>query len=268
MDIRVDKTGFGDIIIKQRPMEFCYGVDAVLLAHEGSKYSSQKDSERIIDLGSGTGIVPLILSHKTKSNHIYGVELQTNSYNLCIENVKANKLESRLDFLNCNVKDLVEAMERQGNDKETAGETGKENNEFVEKAKAMKGSFDLVTSNPPYTAGSCGLTSKNQAKAIARHEIYGSLEDFMRCGAMLLKDKGHFVMIHRPNRLVDICYLGRKYKVEPKHVEFLAGKKGEKPNLVIVHFVKNGSPEIKVEAASYIREKNGEYSERALGAYC
>ena len=242
-EYRIDNTGFGDIRIKQCPEEFCYGTDAVILAHQAAEISVSKHFEKIIDLGTGTGIIPLILSHKTGASLIAGVEIQKHSFDLAEENIIINGLSERLKFFNCNVRELTE------------------------RHPELCGSFDAVTTNPPYTAGACGIESSNKAKALARHEIEGSLDDFLKTASVLLKDRGDFFMVHRPGRLVDICEGCRKYRLEPKDMTFVNGKAGEKPNILLIHCVKNGKRDLKFNNILTMRNNDGSFTEEALKAY-
>lgn len=242
MELRLDDTGFGGIEIYQNPEEFCYGVDAVLLADFASKSNNAaKESCRIIDLGTGTGIVPLILAHKTKAGTIYGVEVQKNSWELAEKNRIHNRLEDRLTFLHTDLKDLKE--------------------------ESLRGSFDIVTSNPPYTAGNCGIESANRAKMIARHETTADLDAFIAKAAWLLKEKGDFYMVHRPSRLIDICESCRKHKLEPKEMRFVSGKPMEKPNILLVHCVRNGNRQLKILDPLAVRDENGDYTDEIRRIY-
>lgn len=242
MGLRLDETGFGGLKIFQQPEEFCYGVDAVLLADFAAQAASKKKAAcRIMDLGTGTGIVPLVLSHKTEAGYIGGLEVQDNSFSLAMKNREINSLEDRLHFFHGDVSCFDE--------------------------EGLAGSFDVVTSNPPYTAGSRGIESKNRAKAIARHETTGSLDDFVRLAARLLRDKGDFYMVHRPSRLVDICEACRKYKLEPKEMRFVSGKPGERPNIILVHCTKNGNRELKILEPLAVHDINGKYSQEILNIY-
>lgn len=243
MDLRLDETGFGELKIFQRPEEFCYGVDAVLLADFAASSSAVRKKERcrMIDLGTGTGIIPLILSHKTEAGLICGLEVQQNSYDLAVKNAEYNGLSERLQFFHDDVS-LFQHEE-------------------------LEQSFDVVTTNPPYTAGCRGIESKNKAKAIARHETTGSLDDFVRQAAKLLRDKGDFYMVHRPARLADICETCRKYRLEPKEMRFVSGKPGEIPNILLVHCTKNGNKELKILTPLAVHEENGNYSQEILKIY-
>lgn len=241
MALRYDRTGFKDIVICQDPDEFCYGTDAVILAHEASRSAMalRKDCA-IADLGTGTGIVPLILSQKTAAGRIMGIEVQERSFRLAERNGEENGLSGRVSFVMGNVRDV---------------------------SPGYGGEFDIVTSNPPYTAGGEGIESGNDAKAIARHEILGTLDDFLKAAAFMLKDKGEFYMIHRPGRIVDICAGCRKYGLEPKEMTFISGKPGEKPNLLLIKCVKNGGRNLRVLAPFAVRNDDGSFSERMLKCY-
>ncbi|MCQ2551181.1 MAG: tRNA1(Val) (adenine(37)-N6)-methyltransferase [Clostridia bacterium] len=225
---RIDEIGFGGLKLIQDPERFCYGVDAVLLADFAAKQGKSFDS--ILDLGTGTGIIPFILSYKTDAKKIVGVEILEDSYEMAQRGAKLNGLEDRVSFLNMNVKDVT-------------------------------GTFDAVTCNPPYQAGGTGVKSDNLEKMAARHEIYGSLEDFIGAAARTLKDKGDFFMVHRPARIVDISTLCRKYNLEPKEIRFVSPREGEVPNILLIHCVKNGGKNLKIlkplnvyEGESYTKE--------------
>lgn len=264
MELRLDDTGFGGLEIFQQPEEFCYGIDAVLLAGfavagaaakgagkvsgDGAvrPYSSAGLNFRIMDLGTGTGIIPLILSHKTEAGYIGGVEIQENSFRLAEKNAAHNCLSDRLHFFHRDVFDFA----AEGTEEES-----------------LCGQFDLVTSNPPYTAGNCGIESANRAKAIARHETSATLSDFIATASRLLKFRGDFYMVHRPSRLADICESCRKYGLEPKEMCFVSGKPMEKPNILLVHCVKGGNSELRILKPLSVHTENGDYSEEILKLY-
>ena len=246
---RVDDTGFGQLRLIQKPEEFCYGVDAVILADFAAKNvvsAAVRNGSDVtaVDLGTGTGIIPVILSHKTKWARITGLEIQEASFGRACRNVGLNNLEDRLSFINADVKDF--------------GQTWGED---------LKGKADVVTSNPPYTEGGGGLTSANSAKSIARHETTANLEDFIRCAAWLLKDKGDFFMVHRPSRLVDICCLGRKHGLEPKDMCFVSPNQNAAPNIILVHFVKGGGKQLKLHDPLYVYNLDGTYTEKLRECY-
>ena len=169
MDIRdgerLDEIGFGGLKLIQKPQDFCYGVDAVLLADFAASIAKKKLA--IIDLGTGTGIIPVILSRKTSAEKICGVEIQQDSYERAIRNVRLNGLDDRLEMICCNVKNLDESL---------------------------KGCFDTATSNPPYMEQGSAIVNDISAKTIARHEVYAGLEDFIAAAAFLLEERGEFFM--------------------------------------------------------------------------
>lgn len=242
MDLRLDETGFGTLKIFQCPEEFCYGIDAVLLAdYAAGAAKKQKNRCRIMDLGTGTGIVPLILSHKTDAGYIAGLEVQEESFALAQKNVFCNNLEDRLHFFRGDVCDF--------------------------NSEGMEGTFDIVTSNPPYIKSRCGIESCNRVKAAARQETTGTLDDFIRCAARMLKDKGEFFMVHRPSRLVDLCESCRANRLEPKEMVFVSGKPTSVPNILLVRCVKNGKRELRIAKPMYVHNEDGSYSKRILKIY-
>ena len=242
MTLRLDETGFGDIRIFQEPEEFCYGVDAVLLADFAAQAARKRKKCRIMDLGTGTGIVPLILSHKTDAGYIGCLEVQDHSFALVEKNIAYNHLEDRIFGFHGDVSCFAQE-------------------------EAFADTFDVVTTNPPYFVGGGGLLSQNQAKSIARRETTGTLDDFLRLAAKLLRDKGDFYMVHRPDRLIDIAAGCRKHKLEPKELRFVSGKPMEKPNIMLVHCVKHGRPELKVLPPLAVHNEDGSYTEEILNIY-
>lgn len=232
---RLDEIGFGSLKLIQKPEEFCYGVDAVILAD----FAAKKYPARVVDLGTGTGIIPLILSHKTRAEDIYGIEYQRESWQRAVRNAALNSLEHRLHFVQANVADFDE----------------------------LRGWADAVTANPPYMAGKGGLTNKSSAKTIARHETVGSLEDFIRCACRLLREKGDFFMVHRPARLVDIFTLCRSYSLEPKEMRLVAPMEGKKANIVLIHCVKHGGAELSILPELYVYKDKGVYSDEIQRIY-
>ena len=250
MSLRLDDTGFGGIRILQDPETFCYGVDAVLLAGFAAETLAKKHRRpaRLADLGCGNGIVPLILSHKTSISHLHGIEVQEQMAALADENVRQNGLEDRLTITCGNVRDA-------------------EPESPLMQALGGPGSFDAVTSNPPYMPADRGLTSANEAKAIARTELKGDLDDFLKMAGLLLRDKGDLFLIHRPQRLVDILVGCRKHGIEPKTLVPVSARPGEAPNLILVHGICGGGVELKLEQTFFVRNECGEYSRELLDMY-
>ena len=244
---RIDNIGFGDLKLIQDPDEFCYGVDAVILADFAAKHAAGRP-ETIVDLGTGTGVIPLILSAKTDATKICGLELQKASYERAVRNIElnagANGIGERLRFFLGDVKSAARDV-----------------------LLDMKGTVDVVTTNPPYMQAQGGLTCANSAKSIARHETSAGLEDFFACAADLLKNRGELFMVHRPSRLADICCYGRKYGLEPKEMCFVAPNVRKAPNIILVHFVKGGGKELRVLDPLFVYDENGEYTAELRKCY-
>ena len=241
---RIDVTGFGSVKIIQDPDEFCYGVDAVILADIAARRAKPlKKESRIMDLGTGSGIIPLILTHKTPAERIYGVEVQERSWDRAVRSAELSGLSDRLEFINCDVKDLI------------AGRPD------------LKYSFDVVTCNPPYTPLSGGMKPENTAKMLARHETTADLEDFIRVASELLKDHGEMFLVHRPSRLVDIFVGARKYRLEPKAARLVVPRAGEEPNIVLVHMIKNGGADLAVLPPLAVHDSEGGFTKELKEAY-
>ena len=245
MSERIDDIGFGNLRLIQDTDGFCYGVDAVLLADFAAtnKVPPQKEDVLAVDLGTGTGIIPLILSHKTVWKKIVGIEVQEGSFTRAVSTARLNGLEDRIEYYNIDVKDVNWKYEH------------------------LIGKAEVVTCNPPYVKRSGGLINTNNSKAIARHETTAELGDFIGCAKDLLKPGGHLFMVHRPSRLVDICFLGRKIGMEPKEIRMVSPKKDQEPNILLVHMVKGGGTEMKIlkEISVYDDEEN--YTEDILACY-
>ena len=234
---RIDEIGFSGYRLVQNPDWFCYGIDAVLLAD----FAAVKKNARVADLGTGTGIIPLILMHKYSPSIIYGVEVQPEVAELANKTVSLNGLEKEIKIINSNVKDAADVIGRN--------------------------CLDAVVTNPPYVAGGGGIKGADPVKAAARHEIKGSLEDFIKCAFSLLREGGDFYMINRPSRLADVIDLCRKYRLEPKHMQFIQPAEGKKPNIFMIHCVKFGRPELKFMDPVCVYEKDGGYTRDILKIY-
>ena len=234
---RIDDIGFSELKVIQNPDWFCYGIDSVLLAD----FAKGKKQANVTDLGTGTGIIPLILYHKANPKHIFGVEAQPSVAEMAKKSVLLNHLEDVIDIVPCNVK-------------EAANYIG-----FL--------SQDVVVTNPPYVAQNGGLKNEEEEKAAARHEILGNLEDFIICAKEILKDGGDFYIIHRPYRLADVIYLCRKYRLEPKRIQFVQPIEGKKPNLFLLHCVKYAKPELKFLDPICVYDKKGSYTREILDIY-
>lgn len=235
---RIDDLEFKNLKIIQNKDGFCFGIDSVLLSNFAKNI--KKDS-MVLDLGTGTGIIPILLCGKTKLKKVTGIELQEEVAKMAKKSIKLNNLEDKFNVINENILNLNKIYENQ--------------------------TFDVIVSNPPYKKKDTGITNENEKKIISRHEISASLEDFIKISKDLLKDKGEFYMVHRPERLVDIFELMRKYKIEPKILKMVYSYKNKEPKLILIKGVKNAKPFLKVESNLYIYEDTGKYTKEILKIY-
>lgn len=234
---RTDEIGFGGLKLIQNTDYFCYGIDAVLLA----ELASRGKHARIADLGTNNGVIPVILGGLAPQAHITGVEMQAEPAALAVRNAALNGFSDRIRIIHSDILDLMEHVE--------------------------PGSFDAVTCNPPYTARGTGIVNGADALTAARHETTAGLEDFIRCAAELLKDRGAFYMIHRPARIVDISCCCRENRLEPKLLQLISPRKGEKPNLMLLVCRKNGGRELKLAEPLAVYDERSGYTEEILRIY-
>lgn len=239
---RVDNIGFGTLRLAQQPEDFCYGIDAVILADFAA--GRMKAGGTVLDLGTGNGIIPLILSHKTKAKLIYGLEVQEEAWKLASRNVEMNGLQAHIRMICGDVRELGKEL-----------------------LPEVAGKVDTIVSNPPYNKYEAGLQNANPARTIARHEVVGTLDDFFAAAARTLKARGSLFMIHRTNRLADLIALGRAHRLEPKLLRMVAPRPGTSPNLVLLHFLKGGGGELKTLPTLYVYGSGGEYSPEILEIY-
>ena len=235
---RIDDLEFKNLKIIQNKDGFCFGIDSILLTDFAKNI---KQNSKVIDLGTGTGIIPILLYGKTKNTKFVGVEIQPEVAEMADRSVKLNLLENNIEILNTNILELSKIYNR--------------------------GSFDVVTTNPPYKKINTGVINENNKKLISRHEIMASLEDFIRTASFLLKDLGEFYMVHRPDRLVDIFYEMRKNKIEPKKIKFIYPNKNKKTNLVLIKGIKNGKQFLEFENNLYVYNEDGNYTNEILKIY-
>lgn len=215
----------------QNNQGFCYGIDAVLL----SAFAKVKPGEDVLDLCTGTGIVPVLLKAKTSGRHFTGLEIQEKSADMARRSVAYNHLEDQITIIQGDVK----------------------------QAEKLFGaaSFDVVTCNPPYMTADHGLTNPHLPKAIARHEVLCTLEDVIAQTSRVLKSRGRFYMVHRPFRLAEIMGVMMKYKLEPKRMQLVYPFVDKEPNMVLIEGLKGGNPRITVEKPLIVYEKPGIYTE-------
>lgn len=234
---RLDDLQLKGYEIIQHPGRFCFGMDAVLL----SAFARVKTGECVLDLGTGTGILPILLAGKTDGKHFTGLEIQEESAQMAQRSVQHNHLEERVSIVQGDIK---EASQIFGTD-----------------------SFDVVTTNPPYMIGGHGLANPESAKAIARHEVLCTLDDVVRESARVLKTNGKFFMVHRPFRLAEIIRSMSQYGIEPKRMRLVYPYIDKEPNMVLIEGIRGAKPRMTVEAPLVVYKKDGSYTEELLRCY-
>ncbi len=223
--------------IIQDPKRFCFGVDAVFL----SNFVTVKRGGRILDLGTGTGIIPILLAAKTEAAHITGLEIQKESAEMAARSVQLNGLEERITITEGDIKEAADIF--------------------------SAASFDVITSNPPYMTHEHGLENAYEPKNIARHEILCKLEDVVRAAARLVKPGGSFFMIHKPFRLAEIFGMLMQYKLEPKRMRLIYPYVEKEPTMVMIEAVRGGRSRIKIEPPLIVYQEKGVYTEEVRRMY-
>lgn len=230
----LNRNGYGII---QDPGQFCFGMDAVLL----SSFAQVKKGEKALDLGTGTGIIPILLEAKTQGEHFTGLEIQPESAEMAQRSVKYNHLEEKVSIV---TGDIKEASQIFGAD-----------------------SMEVITTNPPYMIGQHGLKNPGDAKAIARHEILCNLDDILRESARILKPAGRFYMVHRPFRLAEIFAKMVEYRIEPKRMRLVHPYIDKEPNMVLIEGLRGGKSRITVEKPLIVYDKPNEYTQEIHEIY-
>ena len=229
-DENIDDLQLKGLYLIQKRDGFKFGIDAVLL----SDFAQVKKRHRVMDLCTGTGIVPFLVYGKYEPQSVFGLEIQRDMVEMAERSVKLNSLEGRVQFINGDLKD-IDSLKRLDR-------------------------FDVVTVNPPYKLNNSGILNPLDKLAIARHEVLCNLEDVIAASRVLLKDNGRMFIVHRPERLADIFTLMRKYKIEPKRVKMVHPKMGKAPNIVLVEGQRDGGAYLKWEAPLYVYDENGRYT--------
>lgn len=237
MRLQKDDIGFGGYYLWQDADAFRYGVDAVLLAD----FASCGAGDWVMELGSGNGVVPLIIKAKYGPAYIAGIEKQEQVFQLAVRNAEENGVSGELEFFNIDVLDVPKAF--------------------------PAASFDLVCSNPPYMEKGCAMVNPDSIKHVSRHETSAGLEDFFRAASHVLKAGGRLVMVHRPFRLPDLMTLSRKCGLEPKKMRLVVPHPGEGPNIVLLEFIKGAGKELVILPELCVRDGRGEYTEEIRKIY-
>lgn len=221
---RIDELGINDLKIIQNKEYFCFGTDSVLLANF---VKSDSSNNVILDLCSGSGVIPVIISAKKKYNKIFGVELQNEMYDLFKRNIIYNNLQKKIVGINGDIKNIKEIKRL-----------------VLENTASEK--IDIITCNPPYKSLGTGFKTKHDVKTIAKCEVMCNLEDVLKTSSKLLSKKGRLYLVHKPERLADLICIGRKYNLEAKEIRFVYPQVNKKASIVLVSYIKEGGNETKV----------------------
>lgn len=236
-DERLDDLQINGYEIIQHPGKFCFGMDAVLLAN----FARVKQKECALDLGTGTGIIPILLTAKTEGMHFTGLEIQEESADMARRSVAHNHLEEKVDIVTGDIKEAAELF--------------------------GPASFDVITTNPPYMIGHHGIENPSDAKAIARHEVLCDLNDILRESVRILKPRGRFYMVHRPFRLAEILSKMIQVGIEPKRMRMVHPFVHKEPNMVLIEGMRGANSRMRVEPPLIVYKEQGVYSEELLSEY-
>ena len=234
---RLDDLQRNGYQIIQNPGRFCFGMDAVLL----SGFARARNTDVVLDMGTGTGIIPILMEARYQCSHLTGLEIQEESADMARRSVALNGLQDKIDIV--------------------TGDIREAGNRFP------SASFDCITCNPPYMIGNHGLTNPEEPKAIARHEILCTLEDVVSQAAKLLKPGGHFYMVHRPFRLAEIMTCMSQYKLEPKRMKLVYPYVDKEPNMVLIEGTRGGNPRMTVEKPLIVYQSPGVYTPEITEIY-
>lgn len=234
---RIDDLQRNSYRIIQDPEKFCFGMDAVLLAG----FADKAVGERLLDIGTGTGILPLLMEARTKIPHLFGLEIQAESADMARRSVKLNGLEEKIEIVTGDIKEADRLFE--------------------------VASFDVITCNPPYMIGEHGLQSAKRAKTIARHEVCCTFQDIAEMSAKLLKPGGHLYLVHRPFRLAEILVTLCACRLEPKRIQLVYPFVNKEPNMVLIETVRGAKSRMSVEKPLIVYQSPGVYTPEIYEIY-
>ncbi len=235
---RIDDLGLANLKIIQNEKNFCFGIDAVLLSDFAKGI---KKGAKVVDLGTGSGIIATLLCGKTELEEIIGVEIQKDVSDMAKRSIELNNLQNRFKILNEDLKKIDTIISKQ--------------------------SIDVIVTNPPYKKCNTGIINDDKNKLISRHEVECNLDDIARVANSILKDKGEFYMVHRPERLPEIITVLKKYKLEPKILRLIQGRQNLKPNLLLIKAVKNANEFLEVQNTLVVYNDDGSYTDEILKIY-
>ncbi len=234
---RLDDLQVNGYEIIQHPGKFCFGMDAVLLAN----FARVKKGERVLDLGTGTGIIPILMTAKTEGESFVGLEIQEESADMARRSVMHNRLQDKVEIVTGDIKEAATIF--------------------------GPASFDVITTNPPYMIGQHGIANSSDTKAIARHEVLCNLDDILRESARVLVPRGRFYMVHRPFRLAEILSKMVAVGIEPKRMRMVHPFVDKEPNMVLIEGMRGANSRMTVERPLIVYKELGVYSDELLGEY-
>lgn len=233
----IEDLQLGNLKILQKKDGFRFGIDAVLL----SDFAKDERADDVLDLCTGGGIIPILLSHKSCAKRIFGLEIQQSYYEMGVRSVALNNLSDRVFLENGDLKNATEIY--------------------------GKRRFDLITCNPPYMPQKSGVKNETDEKIIARHEVMCTLEDVISVSSQLLKQHGRLMIVHKPSRLVDIMCLMRKFDIEPKRIRFIHKKTGTEPSLVLADGAYKGGKELRIMPPIFLYDDDGNETDELKRIY-
>lgn len=236
-DERIDELQRNGYRIIQNRKKFCFGMDAVLL----SGFARAEKGERTLDLGTGTGIIPLLMAAKTRGESFAALEIQPDMADMAGRSVALNGLEKKITVVTGDIKEASEIFGR--------------------------ASFDVVTCNPPYMDQSHGLRNPDEPRAIARHELLCTFEDVAREAAAVLRPGGRFYLVHRPRRLAELICVLKNHRLEPKRMKLVHPYLESEANMVLLEAVRGGGVQLRVEPPLVVYERPGVYTREIYDIY-
>jgi tRNA1Val (adenine37-N6)-methyltransferase len=237
---RIDDLEYKGLKIIQDKDGFCFGVDSVLLSDWAKNI---KAKSKVIDIGTGTGIISILLTAKSKLDKIYGIEIQQDVAEMAKRSVELNNLQDKIEIINCNIKDVIK-------------------NKIFE-----IDSIDAIVTNPPYMKLNTGNKNEDYKKLVSRHELECNIEDIAKISSKLLRTKGEFYMIHRIDRMIDVICALRENRLEPKEIRIVQSNKTKDANLFLIKCVKDAGKELKMYPPLIIYNDDGTYTDEILDIY-
>ena len=236
-DETLDHLSPGNLKILQKKKGYRFSIDSILLAH----FVRLKEGQKVVDLGTGSGVIPIILAIKVKSTEIWGVEIQEELAEMAKRNIEINHLQDRVHILKGDARNLADRMESE--------------------------EFDIVLTNPPYRKIRSGRLNPQREKAIARHEIKGSLTDMAKIAFRLLRPKASFYLVYPAVRIADLITCLRENHLEPKRLRLVHPNMEKGAQLILVEAIKGGGPGVEIHPPLFIHDLNGQYSEEMRSIY-